>query len=80
MLFLCIWYLFLCYALFPSVNSKKCKTTQIDTKSNALGEDRTNDLPIMRLTRCLLRYRGSQTHTCNEKYISNKLPPVAGID
>ena len=28
------------------------------TKNIAPGEDRTHDLKIMRLTRCLLRYRG----------------------
>ena len=73
MLFLCIRYLFLYYALFPSVHSKKCKTTQIDTKSSALGEDRTKDLQIMRLTRCQLRYLETQTHTCNKKYMADKL-------
>ncbi len=28
-------------------------------KINAPGEDRTHDLQIMRLTRCLLRYQGT---------------------
>lgn len=36
--------------------NNKCNIYEV--KKNAPGEDRTHDLKIMRLTRCLLRYRG----------------------
>ncbi|KAJ4436615.1 hypothetical protein ANN_16649 [Periplaneta americana] len=42
-------------------------------KISAPGEDRTHDLKIMRLTRCLLRYRG------HELYVENKIEWVENI-
>ena len=43
------------------INNKVMKSTAENStisKNYAPGEDRTRDLQIMRLTRCLLRYQG----------------------
>lgn len=44
---------------------------KLHRKKNAPGEDRTHDLKIMRLTRCLLRYRGSCLRVTN-RWINRK--------
>ena len=50
--------------LRPAVDEAHREAVVSKTKKNnfAPSEDRTHDLQIMRLTRCLLRYRGYVQH------------------
>ena len=47
------------FPFIVTLSKKQEKADRMWTKKIAPGEDRTHDLKIMRLTRCLLRYRGS---------------------
>jgi hypothetical protein len=58
---------------FLRINFKAIIVSMI-IKINAPGEDRTHDLQIMRLTRCLLRYQGTcEIKKKNLQFLQNHL-------